>query len=82
LRTAQSQRLERLRTRLSVVATHLNAISPLATLERGYAIVRDEHGTALHRTEQVRTGSKAEVLMSGGRFEATVSRVVSSETDD
>ncbi|MEL6300734.1 MAG: exodeoxyribonuclease VII large subunit [Pseudomonadota bacterium] len=82
LRTAQSQRLERLRTRLSVVATHLNAISPLATLERGYAIVRDEHGTALHRAEQVRTGSKAEVLMSGGRFEATVSRVVSSETDD
>ncbi|MEM6819370.1 MAG: exodeoxyribonuclease VII large subunit [Pseudomonadota bacterium] len=82
LRTVQTRRIERLKTRLSVIATHLNAISPLATLERGYAIVRDESGAAMHRIDQVRAGSKAQVLMSGGHFEATVGQVVPSETED
>ena len=82
LRTVQTRRIERLKTRLSVIATHLNAISPLATLERGYAIVRDESGAALHRIDQIRAGSKAQVLMSGGHFEATVDQVVPSETED
>jgi exonuclease VII large subunit len=48
----------------------LNALSPLATLSRGYAVARDASGKALTSTAQFRAGLEFELLLHDGRVEA------------
>jgi exodeoxyribonuclease VII large subunit len=63
--------LERRRARLDLVHARLGALSPLATLERGYAIVH--RGEDLVRSpEQVSTGDAIAVRVADGTFGATV----------
>jgi exodeoxyribonuclease VII large subunit len=59
--------LERRAARLEAVHGRLRALSPRATLERGYAIVRS--GEALVR-EPPRSGTELGVEVAGGRFGA------------
>jgi exodeoxyribonuclease VII large subunit len=44
---AARQTMEKLATRLAVASRTLDAVSPLATLERGYAIVTDSKGAVI-----------------------------------
>jgi exodeoxyribonuclease VII large subunit len=63
--------LERRRARLDTVHAQLRALSPLATLDRGYAIVH--RGDDLVRSpEQVERGDAIEVRVADGTFGATV----------
>jgi exodeoxyribonuclease VII large subunit len=63
--------LERRRARLDQIHARLGALSPLATLERGYAIVH--RGEDLVRSsEQVAAGDAIEVRVAEGTFGATV----------
>jgi exodeoxyribonuclease VII large subunit len=63
--------LERRRARLDTVHARLGALSPLATLDRGYAIVH--RGEDLVRSpEQVASGDAIEVRVADGTFGATV----------
>jgi len=63
--------LERREARLHTLHARLTALSPLATLERGYAIVH--RGDELVRSpEQVTHGDAIEVRVSDGTFGATV----------
>jgi exodeoxyribonuclease VII large subunit len=63
--------LERRRARLDTVHARLGALSPLAVLERGYAIVR--HGdTVVRAAAEVTTGDSIDVRVADGRFGATV----------
>jgi exodeoxyribonuclease VII large subunit len=49
------------------------ALSPLATLERGYAIVtRSDDGVLLRSSEQVAPGTRIEARLSQGRVRARV----------
>lgn len=53
----------------------LNSLSPLGTLQRGYAIVeqRDEHGASVvTATNQVSPNTKLSIRVTDGRIEATV----------
>lgn len=60
---------------LGAAAGRLNALSPLATLSRGYAVARDPKGKALTSTQQFRAGLKFELLLHDGRVGADATDV-------
>lgn len=60
------------RARLQGLAAQLGALSPLATLERGYAVVRGAGGAVITAPGQVRVGGQIEVTVREGSFGATV----------
>lgn len=68
-------------TALSAQATLLNTVSPLATLARGYAIVRrknpeNNQQEIITSSTQTHPGEGIEVLLHKGRLECEISRVV------
>jgi exodeoxyribonuclease VII large subunit len=63
--------LERRRARLDNVHARLGALSPLAVLERGYAIVR-RGDDVVRGVSQVETGDAVSVRVADGTFGATV----------
>ena len=71
LRRAPVVLLERRRARLVAAAGRLGALSPQATLERGYAIV---HGTTgvVRDASAVEPGERVDVQVARGRFGARV----------
>jgi exodeoxyribonuclease VII large subunit len=50
----------------------VRALSPLATLKRGYAVVQDAGGTAVRTVEQLDHGDRVRVWVADGRFDADV----------
>lgn len=56
--------------RLASWTEQLKAFSPLAVLERGYAIVRLQDGTIVRQPGQVREGERFGVRVAGGEFTA------------
>jgi exodeoxyribonuclease VII large subunit len=71
LRRAPLLVLERRRAALEHAAGRLRALSPRATLERGYAIVRTA-GEIVRSTSQVATGTRVDVELGTGSFGAQV----------
>ncbi len=67
-RNAVKRNLTDSENRLHALAQHLNALSPLATLERGYSIARKTDGEVLTAAEQVSVGDKIEVQLARGHF--------------
>jgi exodeoxyribonuclease VII large subunit len=62
------------RERLLPLVRTLNAVSPLATLERGYAIVVDERGKILRDAAHAADGEIIEARLAVGRIRARVQR--------
>ncbi len=75
LRLAPALAVERKRAALENTAAKLGALSPLQTLERGYAIVRTESGGVAASTEEVKVGARVEVTLARGAFGARVEEV-------
>jgi exodeoxyribonuclease VII large subunit len=71
---AVTARLARDAQRLGAVSGKLHAVSPLATLERGYAIVRTGDGQVLRRATDVAKGDTVSAQLADGHIEAIVSR--------
>jgi exodeoxyribonuclease VII large subunit len=71
LRRAPALAVERKRARLEHAAGRLRALSPRATLERGYAIVRTSDGI-VRSAKAVHTGDPLDVEVGDGRFGARV----------
>ncbi len=71
LRTAPTLAVERKRAALESVAGKLRVLSPLKTLERGYAIVRTDTGVVTSRSS-VAGGTRLDVRVADGSFAATV----------
>ena len=63
--------LERRQSKLQTTHARLGALSPRATLDRGYAIVRRD-GEVVRSREQVAEGTAIDVLVADGIFEARV----------
>ena len=77
LRTAMSRLLQTRQQQLAVVCKSLDTISPLATLDRGYAIVTrqaDKH--ILHEANTVQSGDQIEARLARGRLLCTVDKIV------
>ena len=74
LRTAGPDRVRRARERLLPLERTLNAVSPLATLERGYAIVSSEQGEILRDAAKSAPGTIIEARLARGRIRAKVEK--------
>ncbi len=72
LRAAGLAQLHRARERLSPLVRTLNAVSPLATLDRGYAIVSRDTGGILRNAADASPGSIIEARLAMGTIRAKV----------
>ena len=72
LRTAASTGVERRRARMEHGAAQLHALSPLATLGRGYAAARSEDGEPLPSVRGFSRGMGFQLLLRDGVVHATV----------
>jgi len=59
---------------LESITTNLNAISPLAVLDRGYAIVMNENGQALKSSKNIKVGDTVTTRLGDGGFTSNVSK--------
>jgi len=82
LRLASRAGLAGARGRFDLAARTLHAVSPLATLARGYAIVADGRGHVLMDAGALAAGDRVETRLARGRFTATVISADAAEVDD
>ncbi len=75
LGSAMQATLTARRQSLAVNSRALNAISPLATLERGYAIVSTPDGTILRNARDVQPGERISARLGKGQLACTVDEV-------
>jgi exodeoxyribonuclease VII large subunit len=73
LRRALKEAVTSTTARLKLIERSLDALSPLATLERGYAIVtRQSDGELVTRSRAVEKGSEIDIRLAEGGLTATV----------
>jgi exodeoxyribonuclease VII large subunit len=75
LQLAPALAVERKRAALENSAAKLVALSPVQTLERGYAIVRTESGEVVASSSNVAAGGRVDVTLADGGFGARVEEV-------
>jgi len=69
------QRLEAAAKRFAVAAASLQAVSPLATLQRGYAIVSDaKTGAVVRDASKVSVNDRIEARLARGSLRAVVDK--------
>ena len=64
--------LQERKSKLMVAQVGLTAVSPLATLARGYAIVRDGSDRVVSQVQDIATGDSLTVQVSDGTFDVVV----------
>jgi len=69
---AMKRMLQTRRSNFNVASGRLHALSPLAILDRGYAICRDEQGTILRDVESVSPGDRVRVRLARGELDCSV----------
>jgi exodeoxyribonuclease VII large subunit len=72
---AQRDHLRTLRDREAAAGRQLNALSPLAVLSRGYALVYDERGVLVKDIENITQGQSIVARLSRGRIRSRVTAV-------
>ena len=75
LRHGVARGAERRSARVTAIAGRLNALSPLATLARGYAVARDEFGVTLGSTSDFAPARDFDLLLRDGSVRATTRSV-------
>jgi exodeoxyribonuclease VII large subunit len=73
--TAFAKQLDEAKKRLGLAAASLDALSPLAVLQRGYAIAQSEDGRLLRDAESVSIGDSIRVRLAKGTLSARVESV-------
>ncbi len=68
LEAAMTRRFERAKGRQGTAAARLTALSPLATLQRGYAVVRTDAGRVVRSPDEVADGERLSVDVARGGF--------------
>lgn len=79
LERAMQRRLDQSAHRLNLLQTQLTAVSPTATLARGYAIVRDGDGRIVRTPAAVKSGDPLTVQVRDGQFGVTVDKNLSAD---
>jgi exodeoxyribonuclease VII large subunit len=76
LQSAMTTLLQQRRQRLAVAGRTLDTVSPLATLDRGYAIVtRQRDGQIVRQAVLVEAGEQVEARLADGRLLCTVDEI-------
>ena len=79
MESALRHQLQHLRTQLRVAAGTLDAISPLATLQRGYAIVLDTNGHVVTSADTLNVGQQIEARLANGSVRARVEQTMAAK---
>ena len=74
MRRTITQILERRQTRLQHAGHALHAVSPLATLERGYAIIFDASGHVLRSAKGLAAGTSLRARLVDGELPLKVDK--------
>jgi exodeoxyribonuclease VII large subunit len=72
---AQRDHLRTLRDRETALSRQLVALSPLAVLSRGYALVYDDHGLLIKDTDTITKGQSIVTRLARGRIRSRVTNV-------
>lgn len=72
---AMLHRLHEAAARRGALAARLDALSPLAVLDRGYALVQDETGRVVRDAAQLATGSEVTARVARGRFTSRIVKI-------
>ncbi len=79
LTTRTQKKLAQLQNRFAILSGNLNSVSPLATLERGYAIVSSvESGKIIRDAARVTAGERIAIRLAQGELEASVAKAKKS----
>jgi exodeoxyribonuclease VII large subunit len=81
LNVAMTERLQAYRARIAGAARALDAVSPLATLERGYAIATRTDGELIRDVTGLAIGAEVRIRVSRGTFGAKVATVEPAAPD-
>jgi exodeoxyribonuclease VII large subunit len=81
LRIAAQRVVDSRRAGIASAAGRLNALSPLATLQRGYAVARDAGGNALTSEKNFVEGMQFDLTLHDGEVGARVERVGKKSSD-
>lgn len=76
LAQAIQSRMSTTRERFGSAITHLEAVSPLATLARGYSVTTTSDGKVLKKTAQVKAGDTLTTRLKDGWLESEVKAIV------
>ena len=71
--------LQAWKKQLDFLSHSLKTVSPLATLDRGYAIVTDEDKNIVRRADQLRENAVINTRLSKGSVQSTVKRINSDD---
>ena len=71
--------IDRRGNRIAAAAGRLHALSPVATLARGYAIARDGQGSTLASIDSFVAGMKFELRVRDGIVQSTANAIVRRE---
>jgi exodeoxyribonuclease VII large subunit len=82
LELGMQRRLERLDDRTRAARLRLDALNPLAVLERGYSIVQQESGQVVLGPEMAAEGERLTVRAAHGRYAVTRAQESASPGDD
>lgn len=63
-------RVDRMRSRVTTLHAELNHLSPLAVLDRGYAIVQTNDDAVVRSPEQAPPGTEVQIRLARGRLKA------------
>lgn len=77
-----ADRVERRRLALAATADAMRALSPVATLERGYAVARTADGRIVRDTASVSAGDPLQVIVARGTVDARVERTRADGSED
>lgn len=75
LMRAAQERVRGCRERETALSRELGALSPLAVLQRGYALVYDERGTLIKQVQDVREGQNITTRLASGRVKSRVTEI-------
>ncbi|MBC6414612.1 MAG: exodeoxyribonuclease VII large subunit [Chromatiales bacterium] len=73
LHNASQSALEQSKHNLELIASKLRTLSPMTTLERGYAVVSDQSNRLLRSVKQVKAKQTINIRVADGKFLARVS---------
>jgi exodeoxyribonuclease VII large subunit len=72
LTTSTRAHIEAKRARLAEVAARLHALSPLAVLDRGFALVRKPGGAVVRRAADLAVGDSVDIRLARGQIQARI----------